>query len=70
MMTRQHFKLIAEAIRTFEPPFAEANQTESEDKEQTQDTRLALAEHFAQELRNTNGNFDRRRFIEAATKDG
>ncbi len=64
-MTRKHFKLIAETISNFEPPFTYRNVTIEDDEWQTAHTRLALAEVFADVLKNENPNFDKERFMRA-----
>jgi len=50
-LTRQHFQLIADAIRV-------TNFTNPQD-------RIALASEFARKLADTNPNFDRTRFLTA-----
>lgn len=57
-MTKSHFELIAERTRSF-PDF-----------EYTLAGRARLADHFADALAATNPNFDRARFIAAATREG
>lgn len=58
-MTRQHFELIADAIRT-----APQNPTTRDGNAIRQD----LAEHFADRLGATNPLFQRDKFIERATR--
>ena len=55
-MTRQHFELIAEIIR--------------DGLNFTAENRAHIARCFAQRLAPTNHNFDRERFIAAATREG
>ena len=64
-MTKRDFHLIAKVIQTFEPPFADRNETDVEDEEQTIQTRRALAFSFAYELIKQNPLFDREKFYKA-----
>lgn len=64
-MTKKHFKLIADIIANFEPPFSECNSTSEEDIVQTEETRYTLALTFARVLKFENPNFDKERFMAA-----
>lgn len=64
-MTKKDFELIANIIKTFEPPFATMNQTIEDDEEQTEYTRNALADTFAKHLTSTNPFFNREKFLKA-----
>jgi hypothetical protein len=61
-MTRKHFELIAEAIRGM--PNLGATSADQHFKRQ-----VLMAHHFADRLRATNADFDRARFIAAATRE-
>lgn len=66
-MTRQDFQLIADTIASFDHDYIRTTCL-SCDADQNELIRR-LAEHFASRLRYTNPNFDRDKFIKAATSD-
>lgn len=71
-MTRQHFALIAEVVKDFQPPSGAAagyNTIHPSGKpameQATQDIRRAMARDFARALKGTNSGFQEDKFLHA-----